>query len=131
VKRAAIALLLVAASLSAAGCASRQWISPTMAGTVVDGRTGAPLPGVEIRRSAWRSPAAPVGRSGADGSFRVDAERVTVFGIPFGDPIRTGSYSFRLDGYREGVRPFALFGGEVVRGAPPILADGTVRLERE
>ena len=83
-------LLLVSLAAAGSGCASRQWIAPSMAGTVVDGRTGAPLAGVEIRRKIDRSTAVPVGASAADGSFRIGPEQATVRRIPIGDPQHAG-----------------------------------------
>lgn len=113
------------------GCASRQWISPAMAGTVLDARTGAPLSGVEIRRTTGGAVAVPVARSAPDGSFRIEPIRTTVWRIPLGDPIRAGHYAFRLEGYKEQRRAFGLFGYDVLRDEAPSVRDGAVRLEHE
>ncbi|HEY3490186.1 MAG TPA: hypothetical protein VGK27_08720 [Candidatus Deferrimicrobiaceae bacterium] len=127
-----IAWFLLAFLVSAeTGCASRQWVAPSMAGTVVDARTGTPLAGVEIQRAIDRSDAVPVGASAADGTFRVAPEQVTVWRIPLGDPLHAGHYAFRLDGYKEQRRPFGLFGYDVLRDAPPSVKGGTIRLEHE
>ena len=103
-----------------------------MAGTVVDGRTGGPLARVEIWRTTDRAAAVAVGQSGADGSFKIDPEQVTVRRIPLGDPLHAGHYAFRLDGYKEQRRQFGLFGYDVLRDDPPSVKGGTtVRLEHE
>jgi hypothetical protein len=127
-----IAWILLASLASAGtGCASRQWIAPSMAGTVVDERTGGPLAGVEILRKTDRSDAVPVGESAFDGSFRIEPERATVRRIPVGDPLHAGHYAFRLDGYKEQRRPFGIFGYDVLRDDPPSIEDGTIRLEHK
>lgn len=102
-----------------------------MEGTVVDARTGTGLAGVEIRRTSVAVAAVPVGKTGLDGSFKVDPERITVRRIPVGDPIHGGSFTFRLDGFKEHRRSFGLFGYDVLRDDAPALKNGTIRLEHE
>ena len=124
-------IFLLAVASASAGCASRHWIAPSMEGKVVDARTGAGLAGVEIRRTSVAATAVPVGKTGLDGSFRVDAERIPVRRIPLGDPIHGGNFTFRLDGFKEHRRSFGLFGYDVLREDAPALKNGTIQLEHE